>query len=121
MQVEAGFAIVRIGINAIDALRVKRRSAAFHAMDFIAFAEQVSCQIGAILSRYASNKSFFLSHENLHKLQNSADFFSSYRVRAGLSIAGLRPPLRLSNGVAPPAQCRYKGKQIDKFVDDTHP
>jgi hypothetical protein len=50
---------MRILVQVIDAVGVEQAAAALDAMDFIAFAQQQFCQVGAVLSGDACDESDF--------------------------------------------------------------
>jgi hypothetical protein len=59
MQKKVAVIDMRILIDMIDTLRIKRRSAALDAMDFIALFEQKLGEVRAILARDTSNEGDF--------------------------------------------------------------
>ena len=59
MQAQLGINLVRILINMIDPLRVKRGGTAFYAVHFITFIEQKFRKIGPVLTSYTCNQCAF--------------------------------------------------------------
>ena len=51
---------MRVLIKVVNTVRIKQRGATFNAMDLITFFEQKFCQVRAILSCNAGNKSDFV-------------------------------------------------------------
>jgi hypothetical protein len=50
---------MRIAVEVIDAARVEGRSAADHAVDFVAFGEQELGEIRSVLTRDTGDEGFF--------------------------------------------------------------
>jgi hypothetical protein len=51
--------LVGVGVDSVDTLRVEHRSTALYAVYDISFREKEARQIGAILTRYASDEGSF--------------------------------------------------------------